>query len=47
MTIIPNPVILQTTKYSSTQESGTQTSIIAMGRLEPQKGFDILLNAIL
>ena len=45
MTIIPNPVMLQTAKGSLSQKPRTQTSIIAMGRLESQKGFDILLDA--
>lgn len=45
MTIIPNPVILQTASDSLSQEARTQTSIVAMGRLESQKGFDILLDA--
>lgn len=43
--IIPNPVILPAANCNSSPKSSTQASIIAMGRLESQKGFDLLLEA--
>ncbi|MEL6441899.1 MAG: glycosyltransferase family 4 protein, partial [Cyanobacteria bacterium J06621_8] len=45
MAIIANPVIIQTEPSSYNPESSNQLSIVAMGRLEHQKGFDLLLEA--
>ncbi len=45
ITIIANPVILPTANCNSSPKSSSQPSIIAMGRLESQKGFDLLLKA--
>lgn len=45
MAIIANPVIIQAENYNYNLKSSSQSSIIAMGRLETQKGFDLLLEA--
>ncbi|MGA7937296.1 MAG: glycosyltransferase family 4 protein [Kovacikia sp.] len=43
--VIPNPAMVVTRAEGATVQLLTKPSLIAMGRLDPQKGFDILLQA--
>ena len=45
MVVVPNPVIIQNYNSDNSQKTLERPSIIAMGRLEFQKGFDLLLEA--
>ncbi len=43
--VIPNPIDLQVPASAATSETGQPRRIVAVGRLERQKGFDLLLRA--
>lgn len=44
--VIPNPVTVSAIKHNGVRkQSGVGGTIVAMGRLAPQKGFDLLLKA--
>jgi len=43
--VIPNPVVSRRTNQISVNENGTSHTVVAMGRLVPVKGFDLLLKA--
>jgi glycosyltransferase involved in cell wall biosynthesis len=44
--IVPNPVVLPTPASQLSPNLSGQHSLIAIGRLVPQKGFDLLLTAL-
>jgi glycosyltransferase involved in cell wall biosynthesis len=44
-TVIPNPAVIIDTEKSSSVKLLEKPSLIAIGRLTPQKGFDLLLKA--
>lgn len=43
--VIPNPVVLPPSFEEATHSQSTETTVVAIGRLDRYKGFDILINA--
>lgn len=43
--VIPNPVVNPPTEFEINEQLLPSNSLLAVGRLEPQKGFDLLLKA--